>query len=133
MKKIILVFILLLTIGCKSENEEVIKYRLSDNEKIVVELKEDSNLKYDIQEYFYIKTNDELIGSVGFLKQDECNTYKNDTEVEKVENKYGFVFKDENYHYLNSDNKICVIVNAKDLDNLNKILDNIDIRIEKEK
>ncbi len=133
MKKILLIFILLLTIGCKSEVKEVIKYRLSDKEKIVVELKEDSNLKYDIQEYFYIKNSDELIGSVGFLKQDECNTYKNDTEVEKVENKYGFVFKDENYHYLNSDNKICVIVNAKDLDNLNKILDNIDIRIEEEK
>ena len=134
MKKIYLILLIILFVGCKKVNEEVIKYRLSENEKIVVELKEDSNLKYNINGYFYITYNEDLIGSVSFINKEECTKFNDNSELEivKKEDK-SLIFKDDNYHYVDSNNDICVMVNAKELDNLNKILDNIDIRIEKEK
>ena len=134
MKKILLMMILLLLVGCKGdENKEIIKYRLSDNEKLVVELKEDSDLYYLIDGNFYIEYQDNLIGSVYFLNQEQCNNIINDENLEKIkEDEHGFSYKDENYHYLNTDNKICIWINAKELDKFNKILDNIIVRIEKE-
>ncbi len=135
MKKILLVLVLLLLLGCKKEeNNEIIKYRLSDNKKIVIELKENSNLHYVIDENFYIEYQDNLIGSISFLTKDQCNDIMNTKDLEKIkEDSHGFSYKEDNYHYLNNDNEKCVLVNAKELDNLNKILDNIDIRIEEEK
>ena len=134
MRKIYLILLILLIVGCKKVNEEVIKYRLSDNEKLIVELKEGSNLEYDINEYFYITYNEELIGSVGFVSKDEFNKLSDNTEIEivKKEDK-SLIFKDDNYHYIDANNDICVMINAKVLDNLNRILDNVDIRVEKEK
>ena len=135
MKKILLVLVLLLLLGCKKEeNNEIIKYRLSDNKKIVIELKENSNLHYVIDENFYIEYQDNLIGSISFLTKDQCNDIMNTKDLEKIkEDSHGFSYKEDNYHYLNNENEKCVLVNAKELDNLNKILDNIDIRIEEEK
>ena len=135
MKKILLVLVLLLLFGCKKEeNNEIIKYRLSDNKKIVIELKENSNLHYVIDENFYIEYQDNLIGSISFLTKDQCNDIMNTKDLEKIkEDSHGFSYKEDNYHYLNNENEKCVLVNAKELDNLNKILDNIDIRIEEEK
>ena len=135
MKKILLIPLLLLLLGCTKEdiNEEIIKYRLSDSTKIVVELKKDSNLHYDINEHFYIKYKDELIGSVKFLAQEQCKSIIETEDLEIIkEDEHGISYKEENYHYLNKDNKVCVLLNAKELDNLNKILDNVDIRLEGE-
>ena len=133
MKKIYLILLIILFVGCKKVNEEIIKYRLSDKEKIAIELKEGSNLKYDINEYFYITYKEELIGSVSFVNKEDCNKLKDNNELEIVKkDENNLTFKDENYHYVDSNYDICVMVNAKELDNLNKILDNIDIRIEKE-
>ena len=126
MKKIILIIIILLTLGCGKEEKEVIKYRLNDKEKIIVELKEDSNLHYSINEAFYITYNNVLIGSVSFLNKDQCDNIIDSKDLEKIkEDEHGFSYKEDNYHYLNKDYKICVLINAKELDNLNKILDNI--------
>ena len=138
MKKILLIMILLLCIGCnnndkKEENDEVIKYRLSDKEKLVIELKEGSDLHYAIDGAFYIEYNDGLIGSISFLNKEQCNDIEKTENLEKIkEDDSGFLYKEDNYHYLNKKYEKCVLVNAKELDNLNKILDNIDIRIEKE-
>ena len=136
MKKILLIIVLLLCIGCndKKENDEVIKYRLNDNEKIVVELKENSELHYSINENFYITYKDDLYGSVSFISQKQCEDIINTENLEKIkEDEHGFSYKEDNYHYVYKEDKVCILINAKELDNLNKILDNIDIRIEKEK
>jgi hypothetical protein len=135
MKKIFLIMILLLCIGCndKKENDDIIKYRLGDNEKLAIELKEGSDLHYAISESFYIEYKDELFGSVSFINLDQCNDIINTENLEKIkEDEHGFSYKEINYHYLYKEKKLCVLINAKELDNLNKILDNIDIRIEKE-
>jgi hypothetical protein len=133
MKKILLIILFLFTLGCSKE-KEVIKYRLTDKEKIVVELKDNSNLHYQIDESFYITYNDELIGSVSFINQTQCNSIISTENLEIIkEDEHGFSYKEDNYHYLNKDNKVCVLINAKELDNLNKILDNIDVRIEENK
>lgn len=136
MKKILLIIILLLCIGCnneKKENDEIIKYRLSDNEKLVLELKEGSDLHYAVDGAFYIEYQNGLIGSISFLNKQQCSDIINTKDLEKIkEDDNGFSYKEENYHYLNKKFEKCVLVNAKELDNLNKILDNIDIRIEKE-
>lgn len=133
MKKILLIWLLLLLLGCTKEdiNEEIIKYRLSDGNKIVVELKENSDLHYEINNNFYIKYKDALIGSVKFINQEQCNSITETKDLEIIkEDEHGISYKEENYHYLNKDNKICVLLNAKELDNLNKILDNVVIRLE---
>ena len=133
MKKLLLIPLLLLLLGCTKEdiNEEIIKYRLSDGTKIVVELKENSDLHYEIEDNFYIKFNNELIGSVKFINKEQCTSILETKELEIIkEDEHGISYKEENYHYLNKDNQICVLLNAKELDNLNKILDNVDIRLE---
>ena len=115
------------------ENDEIIKYRLSDNEKLVLELKEGSDLHYAVDGAFYIEYQNGLIGSISFLNKQQCSDIINTKDLEKIkEDDNGFSYKEENYHYLNKKFEKCVLVNAKELDNLNKILDNIDIRIEKE-
>ena len=133
MKKLLLIPLLLLLLGCTKEdiNEEIIKYRLSDGTKIVVELKDNSDLHYEIEDNFYIKFNNELIGSVKFINKEQCTSILETKELEIIkEDEHGISYKEENYHYLNKDNQICVLLNAKELDNLNKILDNVDIRLE---
>ena len=133
MKKLLLIPLLLLLLGCTKEdiNEEIIKYRLSDGTKIVVELKENSDLHYEIEDNFYIKFNNELIGSVKFINKEQCTSILETKELEIIkEDEHGISYKEDNYHYLNKDNQICVLLNAKELDNLNKILDNVDIRLE---
>ena len=133
MKKLLLIPLLLLLLGCTKEdiNEEIIKYRLSDGTKIVVELKENSDLHYEIEDNFYIKFNNELIGSVKFINKEQCTSILETKELEIIkEDEHGISYKEEHYHYLNKDNQICVLLNAKELDNLNKILDNVDIRLE---
>ena len=135
MKKILLILVIFLLLGCKKEeNDEIIKYRLTDNKKMVIELKENSNLHYVIDENFYIEYQDNLIGSISFLNKDQCNNIENTKGLDKIkEDEHGFSYKEDNYHYLNNDNEKCVLVNAKELDNLNRILDNILIRIEEVK
>ena len=99
MKKLLLIPLLLLLLGCTKEdiNEEIIKYRLSDGTKIVVELKDNSDLHYEIEDNFYIKFNNELIGSVKFINKEQCTSILETKELEIIkEDEHGISYKEDN-------------------------------------
>ena len=129
MKKILLVLIILLMVGCAKE-KEAIKYQLNDKEKLAVTI-EDDKYHFIVGQGFYIYEDNEEKLEFRFINHDECQNITSSENLNLIKKKNkGLIYQDDKYHYLYDDNlKVCVEFDSLTLDNLEEILDNISIKV----
>ena len=135
MKKILLLLVVLLLVGCKSESKEIVKFKINDNEKLEFKILNDDVYRFIIDGKFLIYKDDKEFLDYNFLYQDECNSIIANEDNEMIENKEkGFIYKDTKYHYLHDSGKgVCLLINSDTLDKLKEILPNIEINVIEEK
>ena len=135
MKKILLLLIIVLLVGCAKESKEIVKFKINDNEKLQFKITNDDVYRFIIDGKFLIYKNDKEFLDYNFLYQDECNSIIANEDNEMIEKKdNGFIYKDTNYHYLHDSGKgVCILINSENLDKIKEILQNIEIKVIEEK
>ncbi len=134
MKKILLLLTLLLLVGCTTNNEFV-RFQLNDEEKLRIQILDDKTYKFMIDGAFHIlKNNDEFV-EFKYYNLEACNSIISNEKANIIkELSDGFVYKDEQYNYFyNSNRNVCLVFSAKTLEKINELLDNIEVKVEKEK
>jgi len=135
MKKVLLLLVIILLVGCKSSSKEVVKFKINENEKLVFTLTNDDVYKFIIDGKFLIYKDNKEFLDYKFLYQDDCNTIIASETNEMIEKKdSGFIYKDTTYHYLHDSKKgVCILINSDNVDKIKEILQNIEIKVIKEK
>ncbi len=135
MKKVLLLLIVLLLVGCKGDSKEIVKFKINENEKLVFKITDDDVYKFIIDGKFLIYKDDKEFVDYNFLYQDDCNSIIASETNEMIEKKdNGFIYKDTKYHYLHDSGKgVCIVINSDNVDKLQEILQNIEIKVIEEK
>ncbi len=133
MKKIIFLLMIIFITGCTTNNQ-VVKFKMNETEKLAIQILDDDTYKYMIDGEFHILKNEQEFVTFKYFNEESCKAIVSDEKDKMVkELDDGFIYQDDNYnYYYESKDGRCLVFTTSTLEKINELLDNIEIKIVKE-